>query len=914
MMDTLQGRRRRLKLWLALALVVALLAGLIVPPLVSLSRYKSRITHLISVSLGRPVHLSSVELRLLPTPGFVLTDLTVDEDPAYGAEPLLHANTVTASIRLLSLWRGRLEISRISVDEASLNLVRVAAGRWNLDPLFRTAAVHAVGAAGGPSGAAQTAAPLPYLEATNSRINIVNGVEKLPLSLVNTDLSLWQEKPGDWRIRLRGEPARTDVSLESEDTGVVRLEASVQSASELRLMPVHLDLEWREAQLGQLARLMIGSDPGWRGDLTGELHLDGTADAAHITTRLRAIGVHRAEFAPAAPMDFDASCGFVYHYSGRSLDDLACDSPLGDGRIHLDGDLPADPASQHFSVELDRIPLAAGLDALRTVRSGFASGLDAKGAISGKISYAPNQIVNAPPRASHGISQRALRHSANAIPVVQGPLSGSLAIDGFELSGEGLGTPLQVPRLLLTPLSPPPAKLPGRAPQAAAIGVPTLAGSVAVPVGAPAPLAVAAQLTLSGYQVSLRGQAALPRVRELAHVAALADASALDALAGDPVTVDLSATGPWLPPESVPFSNAQPAYAAGAALYGPVSPLPLAANAVKPMTDRLSGTVTLHNANWEAAFLASHVQISQATLHLDNGELSWDPIVFSYGPVKGTASLTLPAACAEPDPCAAKTSPAFAVQFGQLDLSALQAAILGAHERGTLLSELIARLTPASLSAATPWPTLEGTVKADSLLLGPVTLQHVFATVNIQSGGVQIADLDGTLLGGHLHGSANLNTALNAAAKPSYTLDLRCEKLNSSAVGDLLGMHWSGGALDADGKVDLAGYSGQDLAQSASGALHFEWRHGAVALSQQTRHAAGSAASIPVIPPVVPPAVLARFDRWTADASIANGLVTLKPNLVERAGHRSTVAATVTLADPPIVRFDAPKEVVAKQR
>jgi len=81
--------------------------------------------------------------RLLPRPGFVLYDLTVEEDPAYGAEPLLHATKVVASIRLLSLWRGRLEISEVSVDEASLNLVRMPEGRWNLESLLQTAATKA---------------------------------------------------------------------------------------------------------------------------------------------------------------------------------------------------------------------------------------------------------------------------------------------------------------------------------------------------------------------------------------------------------------------------------------------------------------------------------------------------------------------------------------------------------------------------------------------------------------------------------------------------------------------------------------------------------------------------------------------------------------------------------------------------
>src|ERR1039457_4313600 len=171
MTEDVQGRqRKRGRLWLALAVVAGLLAVLLVPPLVSVSRYKSRITQLMSASLRRPVRLSSVELRLLPRPGFVLTDLTVEEDPAYGAEPVLHANTVTASIRLLSLWRGQLEIGRISVDEASLNLVRTAAGRWNLDPLFRTAAAQAHTVPG--NAAAARPVPLPYLEATNSRINM----------------------------------------------------------------------------------------------------------------------------------------------------------------------------------------------------------------------------------------------------------------------------------------------------------------------------------------------------------------------------------------------------------------------------------------------------------------------------------------------------------------------------------------------------------------------------------------------------------------------------------------------------------------------------------------------------------------------------------------------------------------------
>jgi hypothetical protein len=923
MTEDVQGRqRKRGRLWLALAMLVVILAVFFVPPLVSLSRYKSRVTQLMSASLGRPVRLSSVELRLLPRPGLVLTNLTVQEDPAYGAEPVLHANTVVASLRLLSLWRGRIEISRISVDEASLNLVRTDQGRWNLDTLFRTAAAHAGAATayGQPAGNGLVGgiarpAPLPYLEATNSRINFKSGTEKLPLSLVNTDLSFWQEEPGDWRIRLRGQPARTDVSLDLADTGVVRLEASVRRASELRQMPIHLDMEWREAQLGQLARLVIGSDPGWRGDLTGELHLDGTPDAAQIKTRLRATGVHRAEFAPAAPMDFDATCGFDYHFSSRSLEHLACDSPLGDGRVHFTGQMPGDGGLARFSAALDRIPLAAGLDALRTVRSDFGPGLEARGTITGTLTYSQRtaEQIAAEVRAmgTHGKANQSRAGAAKSLPAATGPLTGSLIIAGVQLSGGGLATPLQAPKMVLEPV----------AESSGHDEPPALSGSVAIAAGGASPLTLTSRLTLTGYQLDVRGQASFARARDLAHVAGLEDAKMLDSLAGDPVVVDLSAEGPWLPAQIVPFSSAPPAAAAASEVKrshvglpstaedkaeesagpGPASAGPANPGSASAGEDSLVGTVTLHNANWKADFLATHVEIAKATLHLNHGGASWDPVDFSYGPVKGTASLSLPA-CVSPQPCA----PQFTVQFGDLSASALQAAILGAHQETTMLSELIARFRP---STAPPWPVLQGTVKADSLVLGLVTLRNASATLHIDGTGAEMSSLTASLLGGSVNGTVTLS----AGDKPVYTLEGQLEKLNPAAVGQLVGQRWSGGVFGGGGKIELSGFTDKDLAASAKGTLHFDWLHGSVggAATQPNAHAARSA----LLPEsVVVPAALVRFDRWTGDAEIANGTITLKKNQVMQGGRERAVEAAMKLADPPELSFAAPNATVARKR
>jgi hypothetical protein len=853
--DAQPRHRKRKRLWLALAALAVLLAIVIVPPFLSVSRYESRITQLISASLGRPVRLSSVEVRLLPTPGFVLTDLTVEEDPMYGAEPVLHANTVTASIRLLSLWRGRLELDTISLDEASLNLVRAAPGLWNLDSLLRTATAHAQSEAGKPANPDKLdkmdkPVHLPYLKATHSRINIKNGLEKLPYSLLDAEISLEQQSPGNWRVRLRGQPARTDLSIEQGDTGILRLEANLRQAPQLRQMPLHMDLEWREAQLGQLTRLLLGSDAGWRGDLTGELHLDGTAEEAQIKTRLRATGVHREEFAPAAPMDFDANCSLIAHFTARAIDNLLCDSPLGSGHIRLTGNLPGGGGQPRVSVELDRISLAAGLDALRTVRSDLAPGIEVAGLASGKISYTPeSDTPRNPAHPGHVVSAKA--HAG-----VPGPLSGSLTVQGFQLSGNGLSQPIRVPKLVLAPANQPPGA--GQA----------LTATAAIPAGAAIPLTVSTRLMLSGYQLTVRGQASISRGRELALLAGIRNAAALEALAGEPASVDLTANGPWmLPAQTLSLSD----------LSSAAAPLPSAIPA-----DSLTGTVTLRNVSWKADYLVNPVEISSATLHLASGELRWEPVVFSYGPVKGTASITLPI-CDASQPC----PPRFQLQFGALDAAVIQAAFLGAHEQGTLLSTLIHRLR----STATPaWPILEGTVKADSLILGPVTFHQPAATLHTLAGGAEITAFDAALLGGRVHGTGTYHAAATANDKPSYDLEAHFDKLSPPALGQLLGLRFSGGTFNSNGKIELTGFTASDLAASAKGTLHFDWQHGAVAAASS----------------FIPPA-MARFDRWTADAEIANGAITLKENQVKRGVRATPVQAAVTLADPPRVTFPAAK-------
>jgi hypothetical protein len=637
--------------------------------------------------------------------------------------------------------------------------------------------------------------------------------------------------------------------------------ANMRRAPTLGQMPVHVDLEWSEAQMGQLARLITGSDPGWRGDVTGQLQLEGTPDAATVKTRLRATGVHRAEFAPAEPLDFDANCGFQFHWNMRAVEKLVCDSPLGKGLVHLTGEMPGAGAPPEFALELDRVPAAAGLGVLRTVRNTLTPDLEAQGTVSGRLEY--KQAEKTGPQKSG----TALRKKKSSAPE-QNALTGSLTVDGLGLTGAGLSQPLQLPRIVLAPAPP------------AADSSLALAGTVAVPAGGATPLSITMRLALEGYQATVRGAASLKWARDLAHVTGLAEASALDHLAGDPILVDLAAQGRWQPDMAVATSSAQ--------------------------ADELSGTVALHNANWKADYLANPVEISQATLHIENGQLIWDPLLFSYGPVKGTASLSFPSTCSTP-PC----HPQFHLQFGDLNASTVEAAFLGAQGPNTLLSSVLARLHPEQ---APSWPELDGTVKANSLALGAVTLTKPAIAVAVHSDHAEFTAIDAAVLGGRVQGTGSMEWSGTNRAKPAYTLQAQFHQLSAQAVGKLLGESWSGGAWNADGKLELTGFSGAELAGSATGTLHFDWRHGAIsdaAAETETVNHAGFRASAHWVAKVAVPAALARFDEWSGDAAIQNNAITLGANQVMSGTRKQTVGGTITLGEPAKMQFAMPGDAAA---
>lgn len=374
-----------------LLLVVLLLA--ILPPLLNVNRFKRRIVASISASLGRPVHLDTVSLVLLPFPGFKIENFVVSEDPAFGAEPVIHANNVQATLRVSSLWRRRVEFSTISLQEPSINLVHTSQGKWNFESIL----LQASRIPAAPTGQLKSGADprFPYIEAMDARLNIKFGDEKLPFSLTEADFALWLPDPGQWRLRLQAKPTRTDSS--ASDTGKISLEGSLGRAERFDLIPIDVSGEWKNAPLGEASRVVTGRDAGIRGELKINVSARGTVGASVVDAALELKGARRAEFVPPRPLDLRVECQANSTGTFHAFHQLRCSWPPSEpSLLNLTGDLPdvynLDSAS--FDVAAPRLPASSLVDWLRIASARVPADVTATGTISGKMTHVPGSPIS----------------------------------------------------------------------------------------------------------------------------------------------------------------------------------------------------------------------------------------------------------------------------------------------------------------------------------------------------------------------------------------------------------------------------------------------------------------------------------------------------------------------------------------
>ncbi len=660
------AKKRSIKRWI-LPVAALLLAGAVVaPPLVSLNRVHRRIADSISQAVGRPVRMSSITLRLLPRPAFEIADFVVDDDPAFGVEPILRSSEVVASVRLLPLWRGRLEIARIAFDEPSLNLVRNREGRWNFDSLLSQAAQIRKAPTGElhPRGLQR----FPYIDANNARVNFKSGDEKLPFSFFNADLAVWLQNPDEWRIQFAAQPVRTDLSLDLANTGTFRLNGSLGHAATLSRMPMNLHVEWSNAPLGQLSKILTGSDADWRGQLDAAADITGTLEHSHVKFTASGQSVHRVEFDPREPLDVIVTCKADFSRAGRLFDAVTCLVPTGSGHLLLTGAVHAVPTKPDpdLRLEMNTVPAAWALDCVRLFRAGFGNALTATGTIDGNFTYT----------------------SASTKPMVSSntELLGQATINNLTIAGPAFQKPFALPVLRLTmgAQTSSPTRRGGPSPKANAnelVLAPFVIGSapaapLATPaVGIPQSLTVSGAFAWNGFNVHLGGESHIGELIALGKEFGLVQRLPVDFGGQGVADLDLAVHGPWMLP---------------------VSDQPVVPAAV-------DGTLRLRNAQISGDFLAQPLHVPAAQAVFAGNEITWTTPGMVYGPLRADGTLIYPAFCMAPTGCV----PRFNLHLASLDAETAQSALLGAQHHGELVERLLDRLR--SLNETSPsWPSLTG--------------------------------------------------------------------------------------------------------------------------------------------------------------------------------------------------------------
>lgn len=559
---------RAAKRW-ALAAAAVLLLALLAPPLVNVSRFRGRITSAIGSALGREVTVESVRLHLLPLPGFDLDRMVIAEDSAFGPEPMLRADEVTAVLRLSSLWRGRLEVSRLSMKNPSLNLV-LKDGRWNLEALL----ARATQTPAAPTARARPDARprFPYIEADGARINFKLGQEKKAFALDEADFGLWLESEDEWGMRLEARPVRTDANL--ADTGTLKLSGTFQRAAQPGLTPLKLRVSLEEAQLGQLSRLLYGRDRGWRGNLDLSASLAGSPADLTLTTDARLVGFRRYDIASGTALRSQAHCTAHYSSTAAALSALECHMPVGDGELAARGTVSGPLAAPRYDLGFTAraLPISALAGLLRNAKKDLAPDLNASGTLDAVFSLHTATAPGAGPRWAGGGRTSPVRLTSS---VLGAPLD--LGAIAFAIEG-GAGAVPPNRHLPHRPIVEPPPTL--------------VVAPFAVSFDAPTPTVVRGRFDDTGYRITLAGDAEVGRLLQVAQAFGLHPPQAG---ARGLAHLDLELAGNWL-------NFAPPAALGSAQFRSLVVEVPgLAA----PL--RLAGTAALSEATLELQNLTASV-------------------------------------------------------------------------------------------------------------------------------------------------------------------------------------------------------------------------------------------------------------------------------------------------------------------
>ena len=782
------GRISRRALWIWLALGVVLVA-LFLPPFINVNRYRNRVASAIGNALGREVTASNIELTILPRPGIVLSSFVVADDPSYGSEPMLRAETVTAYLRLSSLWRGRLEIGTLALENPSLNLVRRTDGHWNLEELVqRTSQV--------PSAPTARTKPesrprFPYVKATAGRINFKLGQVKKSFAFSDADFALWLESENEWGVRLEARPVRSDVPV--SDTGTLKMEGSFQQAPTLGNTPVNLKIDFNKGQLGQITTLIYGRDRGWRGGVAANAAFTGTPSSLTVTADAQVDDFRRYDIALGQALRLSVHCTGTYSSPDGSLRDIQCQSPVRPGALTVRGSAMGWAGEAYdLGISAEQIPLDRIVALARHTKKDLPDDLTATGITDAAFSV--HKAAGANPVWAGGgrTSQFALQSKVLKQDLELGEVEYTIpeALDKSRARHPRRGDKLQNPGPAASPLR-------------------VVVKSFPMPLGAASPATAGGYFDLQRYSITVNGDAELTRLMSIATAMGIGAPAIGLAGAGQ---IDLEIAGAWTgfaPPAS-------------------------------------SGRLQLRNATAELQGVREPLEVASAAAVLANQSVNITSFTaeFKDGPtISGSASF--PLHCGTPENCVLR----FDVHAPEIALARLNQLLNPAYQSQPWYHLLTIGQRDDNVFLKFQ---ARGRIVAGRAILGDLVATNFVTMVEMNAGSLSLKDIRADLLGGHHIGNWDADFtakppkyfgagAVSKLAVPQavtlmhdnwasgsfdaqYTVGmagLEPAALRDSATGTII-FKWSGGSLrhivleGQDAPLSFSSFGGRALLRNGS--------------------------------------------------------------------------------------------------
>jgi hypothetical protein len=754
------GHPRRPRRWLRRGTVtVLLLAALIwagdtaTSLLVDHSRLREKLTAHLEAAFGRPVQVGSYGFSIWDGPVLQAYSVRVDEDPRFGYEYFIRADSISVGLRWWSLLRGHIALGTLAVDGASMNLVRSSNGDWNLAewlPRPNPAAGGTSRVSANEPPAASEALRFRRIEISDSRIDFKRGNEKLPFALVGVDGSMETDAPGRWRIDVTASPWRAAVL--TQQPGVIRVTGHIGGTSS-RLRPAALNISWTDASIADFFRLARGDDLGIRGDIAifvrAHTHPSRPINGWVVDGKAEVRGLHRWDMA-ARPDN--PSLNFVVKQalldpglSELRASDLRIQAPHSSARASVALNWTGAPmlgknafaASNTLELTSSQIDLTDALAWLRAFHSGVPDSTSMRGQIDVRARF-----VGWPP------SLTAASLSGGDAELISAALPGPVRFGPLDLH-DNRGVTSLAPVIVAW------GKAADRTAASFRIDVRPLRRTALFP-----------SWHVDGNAEDARGVAAIPAALGL-------NLSHGWDLQG-PLSCDLRWQGAQFPWDSRPVGaislGTDGAKGAGAALRVPFLNLPVeqirARIQLRPGSDQIAlASAKAFGANWNGTF------------ERQSAAVEWQ----------------------------------FAASADHLTAANLD-RWLNPRWRESFLDRMLPFLGPPALSASSPAIRASGTLAVGQFELTPLLLQHLAGNLRIDGRRIELSDATAQFYGGRISGMLRANLS----SSPAYHAEIAMSRVNAGQVVAstplLAGLHAS--AIDGRVAIDARGATRGDLISS----------------------------------------------------------------------------------------------------